>query len=54
MKDYNCLERKKNQLELQIVHLEKELDKKIKQLKKINIELERSKEKEDLNEMCNG
>lgn len=52
MKDYNCLKRKKDQLELQIVHLEVELDKKVKKLKEINIELRRLEEKEDTSEMC--
>jgi len=52
MKDYNCLKRKKGQLELQIVHLEKELDKKSKKLKEIDIELRRLEEREDMNEMC--
>jgi prefoldin subunit 5 len=52
MKDYNCLKRKKGQLELQIVHLEKELDKKSKKLKEIDIELRRLEEREDMSEMC--
>jgi len=54
MKDYNCLKRKKSQLELQIIRLEKELDKKNKKLKEIDIGVRRLEEKEDMGEMFNS